>query len=47
MEDSLLEFFDRSGLKGLEIPERDHADTGREMDPWAAFELDDDENARR
>ena len=29
---SLSEFFARSALRGLEIPERDHSDTGREID---------------
>jgi prevent-host-death family protein len=29
---SLVEFLERSPLKGVDIPERDHGDTGREID---------------
>jgi prevent-host-death family protein len=29
---SLVEFFAKSPLRGLVIPERDHSDTGREID---------------
>ena len=42
VEDSLIEFFDRSGLKGLEVPERDYSDTGRDIDAYVALLLDTD-----
>jgi antitoxin Phd len=29
---SLADFLERSALKGVDIPERDHGDTGREID---------------
>jgi hypothetical protein len=42
VEDSLIEFFDRLGLKGLDVPERDHSDTGRDIDACVALLLDTD-----